>query len=104
MTAALQKAIDQPSCLESKFQGKNKDFRLLVWKKIASGREFLSLGLILERLEINVPSAIQRELLQITCTSTDNGFNRTSHRTGQSLLNPVLGRYKEEPEVVPVFY
>lgn len=86
------------------FREKIRISRLLVRKKIASRREFLSLGLILERLEINLPSAIQRELLQITCTSTDNGFNRTSHRTGQSLLNPVLGRYKEEPEVVPVFY
>lgn len=64
----------------------------------------VSLGPILDSLEINPPSAVQKELLQATRISIDSGFYKESHRTGLSLLNPVQGRYKEETENVPVFY
>lgn len=48
---------------------------------------FVSLGSILERLEINPPSCVQRRLLQITHTGTDSEFYRASHRTGVSCLS-----------------
>lgn len=73
---------------------KLRSSKLLVWEKIASRRDFLcSLGTVLERLEINPPSRVQRRLLQmITHIWTDSGFYRASHRTGVSCLNSALGR------------
>lgn len=63
----------------------------------------MSLGLVLERLEINPPPAVQEGLLQVTHISTDSGFYRASHRTGVSCLNPALEGNEEESEAVPGF-
>lgn len=52
----------------------------------------MSLGSVLERLEINPPSRVQGRLLQITDTGTDSGFYRASHRMGASCLNSALRR------------
>lgn len=86
--AALKKTTDQPSRLESKFQGKNEQFKAPGMRKSPLEETFfVSLGSILERLEINPPSRVQRRLLQITHTGTDSGFYRASHRTGVSCLS-----------------
>jgi len=103
--AALQKTIDQPSCLKSKFQGKNEEFKAPGMGENCLQKKtfYMSLGSVLERLEINPPLAVQGGLIQITHVSTDSGLYRASHRTGVSCLNPALGGNKEESEVVPVF-
>lgn len=47
----------------------------------------MSLGSVLERLEINPPSHVQRRILQITHTGTDSVFYRASHRMCVSCLS-----------------